>query len=297
VGVASGTDALILALLACGVGPGDEVAIPALSFFATAGAVCSVGAIPRVIDVDERGLMASDALDALDASRLRAVVPVHLFGNRCTAQRLGIRTVDDAAQAIGCSPPASFGELTAVSTYPTKMLSSAGDGGFVVGDRSAVERVRKLGNHGLIGPHLHARVEGHVGRNSRLDAVAAAVLLGHLPTLGDRIKRRQAIATHYDSVMSEAFQPLARDPNNPVPNYLVRTPNRESLAAHLEAHGIDSTVYYPHPLHEQPALVGRIPPTDCPVASRLCGELLAIPVHAGLTDDQVERVAVALGTA
>lgn len=297
VGVASGTDAIILALQAAGVSAGDEVAVPALTFFATAGAVCAIGAVPRVVDVDARGLMCPSALAALDAPRLRVVLPVHLFGNRCTAHRIGVRTVDDAAQAVGCSPPASTGELTAVSTYPTKTLSSAGDGGFVVGDPAAIEKVRRLGSHGLVGPHVHARVEGHVGRNSRLDAVAAAVLLGQLPTLHDRIRRRQAIARHYDSCVSAACEPLPRDPGNPVPSYLVRAPDRARLAAHLEAHGIETTVYYPRPLTEQPALAGRIPPADCPVATRLCAELLAIPVHAGLSDDEVERVGRALESA
>ncbi|MEZ4317881.1 MAG: aminotransferase class I/II-fold pyridoxal phosphate-dependent enzyme [Myxococcota bacterium] len=297
VGVASGTDALILALQASGVTAGDEVAVPALTFFATAGAVCALGAVPRIVDVDARGLMDAAALERLDGARLRAVVPVHLFGNRCTVQRIGVRTVDDAAQAIGCTPAASTGELTALSTYPTKMLSSAGDGGFVVGDRSVVERVRRLGSHGLVGPHLHERVAGHVGRNSRLDAMSAAVVLGQLPTLGDRIRRRQAIARHYDERMSPALLPLQRDPANPVPSYLVRAADRDALVAHLDRHGIDSTVYYPRPLHRQPALVGRIPPSECPVADRLCTELLAIPVHAGLTDDEVERVAKALESA
>jgi len=297
VGVGSGTDALILALQALGIQAGDEVAVPALSFFATAGAVCAIGAIPRVIDVDERGLMDATALDRVESTALRAVIPVHLFGNRCVTQRLGLPTLDDAAQAVGCDPPASTGVLTALSTYPTKTWSSAGDGGFVIGDRVEVERVRRLGNHGAIGPHHHDRVRGHVGRNSRLDAVAAAVLLGQLPTLEDRIQRRRSIAAHYDAHMPSTLQPLGRDPQNPVPAYLVRSSQRDALIAHLDTHGVDSTIYYPQPLHQQPALAGYIPPAECPVASRLCRELLAIPVHGALSDDEVERVTAALESA
>jgi dTDP-4-amino-4,6-dideoxygalactose transaminase len=300
VGVASGTDALILGLQAIGVQPGDEVVLPALSFFATAGAVCALGAIPRIVDVDERGLLDTAALEAIDASRVRAVLPVHLFGNRCTAQRLGLETLDDAAQAIGCTPAASFGSATAVSTYPTKLASGGGDGGFVVGDRRVVDRVRKLGRHGAVGPHLHERVNGHVGRNSRLDAVAAAVLLGHLQTLPDRIRRRQAAAAHYDACMAEPYRPLRRDAHSPVPSYVVIAPDadhREALRTHLDAHGVDSTVYYPRPLHRQPALVGRIPDTHCPVADDLVTRVLAIPVHAGLSDDDITRVGAALAAA
>ncbi len=300
VGVASGTDALILGLQAIGVQPGDEVVLPALSFFATAGAVCAIGAVPRIVDVDERGLLDPDALASIDASRVRAVLPVHLFGNRCTAQRFGLETLDDAAQALGCTPAASTGSATAVSTYPTKLASGGGDGGFVVGDRRVVERVRKLGRHGAVGPHLHERVNGHVGRNSRLDAVAAAVLLGHLQTLPDRIRRRQSIAAHYDACMPEPLRPLARDARNPVPSYVLVAPDeaaRDGLIAHLDVHGIDSTVYYPRPLHRQPALVGRIPDAHCPVADDLASRVLALPVHAGLSDDDVARVAAALDSA
>ena len=300
VGVASGTDALMLGLQALGVQPGDEVVLPALSFFATAGAVCAIGAVPRIIDVDERGLMDPRALEAVDVSRVRAVLPVHLFGNRSTAQRLGLETLDDAAQAIGCTPAASIGSATALSTYPTKLASGGGDGGFVVGDSRIVDRVRKLGRHGAVGPHQHERVNGHVGRNSRLDAVAAAVLLGHLQTLPDRIRRRQAAAAHYDACMAEPFLPLVRDIDCPVPSYVVVAPDearRDGLIAHLHARGIDSTVYYPRPLHRQPALIGRIPDAHCPVADALTQRVLAIPVHGGLSEDEIARVGNALETA
>lgn len=298
VGVASGTDALILGLQALGVQPGDEVAVPALTFFATAGAVCAIGAVPRVIDVDERGLMDPQALRDAPGERLRAVIPVHLFGNHASAGRLGVPTLDDAAQAVGTDPPASTGLLTAISVYPTKAWSGAGDGGFVVGDdTAALERVRRLGSHGLVGPHLHDAVMGHVGRNSRLDPVAAAVLLGQLPSLDARIRRRRAIARLYDAHLPGGVRAIPRDAGNPVPVYVLGSPDRDGLAAHLHARGVESTVYYPRPLHHQPALAGRIPDAHAPVAERLCRELLAIPVRASLTDAEVEHIADALAHA
>ena len=298
VAVNSGTDALMLGLQALGVQSGEEVAVPALTFFATAGAVCGIGAIPRIVDVDARGLMDPESLELVRTERLRAVIPVHLFGNRCTTQLDGIPTLDDAAQAAGAAPPASTGVLTAVSTYATKLWSGPGDGGFVVGDDPhLLERVRRLANHGSVGPHLHEAVHTHVGRNSRMDAISAAALLGQLPTLPDGIRRRQRIAAHYDGCMPADTDPLPRDRGNPVPVYMLRSPRRDAIAAHLDALGIDSTVYYPRPLHHQPALHGRIPATEAPVAEQLCQELLAIPVHEGLDDGAVERVGEALITA
>ena len=287
VGVGSGTDAIALSLAALGVQPGDVVAVPALTFFATAGAVCALGAIPRVVDVDERGLLREDLV--AEQSGLKAVLPVHLFGNRCSAEFPGLIMVDDAAQATGSGH--ATGTLTAISTYPTKIWSGLGDGGFVVGDNlEQLQKVRKLGSHGMVEPHLHHTISGHVGRNSRLDTVSAAVLLGQLPTLSDRIARRQQIANYFDDQLPTELRPIPRDANNPVPVYCTRTTVRAELQSHLKAQGIDSTVYYPRPLHHQPALAAFSTGVRAPVAERLCKELLALPMHAGLSDAQVEAI-------
>lgn len=284
VGVASGTDALVLALQVAGIGPGQRVAVPALTFFATAGAVYAAGAEPVVVDVDERGLLCPEALSEAEVD---AVVPVHLFGNACHARRADLPCVDDAAQAAGCPTPA--GRLTAVSTYPTKTWSGLGDGGFVLTDDPELARsVRHLGNHGTTGPHLHERFHGRVGRNSRLDAVSAAVLVGQLDHLAQRRERRRAIAAHFDEHLSDRVQPIPRDPENAVPVYCVRAEDRAGLMARLESAGIESAVYYPRPLHLQPAIGGRL--GQAPRAERLATELLALPVHAALSDEDVERV-------
>lgn len=287
IGVASGTDALMLALQVAGVRTGDTVVVPALTFFATAGAVCALGARPYVVDVDARGLLALP--DSLPPDT-RALLPVHLFGNPCAVGPTDLPVVDDAAQAAGCETPS--GDLTAVSTYPTKTWSGVGDGGFVLtADATLAAKVRSLGSHGHVGDHLHVPVDGEVGRNSRLDAVSAAMLLGQRRSLARRQARRRAIAARYDAELSDVLEPLERSEGNAVPTYCVRVTDRARLRAHLAERGIESAVYYPRPLHRQPALVEHLAGHEpTPVADRLCAEILALPVHAGLSDDEVTRV-------
>lgn len=294
VGVNSGTDALMLALQAVGVRPGDEVIVPALTFFATAGAVCGVGAVPVVVDVGDDGCIDPDAARAARTPRTRALVTVHLFGTMAAAPDLGVPVVDDAAQAVGGLPPRARGALTAISTYPTKTWGAAGDGGFVIGDDpELLGRVRRLANHGMDGvPHHHPSVEGVVGRNTRLDAVQAAVLLGHAPRVPDRVARRRAIAARYDAALPPLLRPLPRDEGSPVHQYAVLAADRDRVRSALAELGIETAIYYPTPLHLQPALAARA--ARCPVAERLCGELLAVPVHEGLDDADVGRVVDAL---
>lgn len=294
VGVASGTDALMLALQQAGVRPGDVVAVPALTFFATAGSVCALQARLVVVDVDERGLMTDETLAA--AGPVDAVVPVHLFGNACLAASEHPCVVDDAAQAAGCKTPA--GRLTAVSTYPTKTWSGLGDGGFVLGSPDDVEAVRRLGNHGAVEAHHHVATQGWVGRNSRLDPVSAAVLLAQAESFAERRLRRRLLAERYDDALrNHSATPLPRDVECAVPTYCLRTPDRARLQAHLADHGIQTAVYYPRPLHRQPALAAFITSAHVPMAERLCEELLAVPVHAGLSDADVDVIVEALRTA
>lgn len=292
VGVASGTDALVLALQALDVGPGDEVIVPALTFFATAGAVRAVGADVVIADVGEDGLLDPASAASVRSPRTRAVVPVHLFGSACPAPELGVPVVDDAAQAIGAAPAPS-GALVALSTYPTKTWGSAGDGGFVAGDDpELLDRVRRLGNHGATGPSVHAAFGGHLGRASRLDAVQAAVLVAHGRALEGRIARRRALAARYDAALPASVRPLPRSPGSAVHQYCVRAEDRDGLREHLRARGIGTAVYYPRPLGRQPALAAaRAAP--CPVAEQLCAQILALPVHDA-TDVQVDRVIGAL---
>jgi dTDP-4-amino-4,6-dideoxygalactose transaminase len=290
VGVASGTDALMLGLQALGVGPGDEVIVPALTFFATAGAVCAIGATPVIVDVGDDALLDLTAAAERVGPRTRAVVPVHLFGATCSRPDLGVPVLDDAAQAIGAVPVASVGRLTAVSAYPTKTWGAAGDAGFVLGDDpELLERVRRLGHHGATAPHHHERVGGAVGRASRLDAVQAAILLGHAEHLPARIEHRRTLARRYDAGLPAGVVPLPRPPGSAVHQYCVCVPDRRAVRRHLQEAGIGTAVYYPRSLDQQPALSGY-PSGPTPVARQLAAELLALPVHLGVTDDDVDHV-------
>ncbi len=291
VGVNSGTDALILGLLALGIQPGDEVIVPALSFFATAGAVCRVGAVPVVVDVqDERPLLCPEAARAALGPRVRAAIPVHLFGMSCPDPGLDIPLIEDAAQAVGWDPPARLGVISALSFYPTKTLGAAGDAGLVACDTPELaQALRRLANHSHVPgqAHLHRRSAGHVGWNSRLDAIQAAVLEVQFEDLPRRVGRRRAIARAYDQALPDGVSAVPRAPGDPIHHYLLRTPGRDRLAAVLAAQGIDSAVYYPRPLSAQPALG---PQGHCPRAERWCAECLSLPCHGELTQEQVDRV-------
>lgn len=289
VSLRSGTEALTLALKALGVGPGDEVIVPGVTFFATVEAVIQTGATPVVVDVrPDRPLMDPDAAKAALSPRTAAIVPVHLYGDEAGLPDLGVPVVDDAAQALGADPPVGRGALRALSFYPTKVLGAAGDGGLVLtADPSLASAVRALGYHGMSAPNLHQRISGHIGGNHRLDAVQCAVLLGHLPALPARLARRRAIAARYDAALGGLVLP--RDPGSPVPVYALRHPRRDALAAALLQDGIDTAIYYPTPVVAQPAL-RHLDLASTPESTRHCAQTLALPCHPGLDDAAVDRV-------
>ncbi len=291
VGVASGTDALMLAMQSAGVRPGDEVIVPALTFFATAGAVVGIGAHPVVCDVGPDALLDAAQAASLVGPRTRAIIPVHLFGSRADHPGLDLIVVDDAAQAVGCDPPATIGVLTAVSAYPTKTWGAAGDAGFVVGDDDRLlDGVHALGRHGASGAHVHQRIAGAVGRASRLDEIQAAILVAHAEQLQARLAHRRALANRYDGALPPSVASLPRTPGGAVSHYCVRVSDRPRVTRCLTKAGIGHAVYYPRTLPQQPALAGvRCGPT--PVASRLANELLALPVHQGVHGDDVDYIA------
>jgi len=287
VGVNSGTDALVLALQAVGVRAGHEVIVPALSFFATAGAVRALGAVPVVVDVLEDGCMDPDAARHALTGRTRAVVPVHLFGTMAPLPPVSVPVVDDAAQAVGGDPPRSVGVLTGLSTYPTKTWGGAGDGGFVVGDdETLLALVRRQANHGLV-DGVYRDLDGMPGGNSRLDAIQAAVLLGQEPWIAPRVAHRRALATRYDAGLPTVVRPLPRDLGSPVQQYMVLLEERERVRAALADSGIETRVYYPRPLNREPAIATQ---AHTPVADDLCARLLALPVHSALTTADVDHV-------
>jgi dTDP-4-amino-4,6-dideoxygalactose transaminase len=305
VGCASGTDALVLALRALDVGPGDEVIVPALSFVASAEAVVLAGATPVFADVEPDTL----TLDARSAAtlvgpRTRALMPVHLFGHCAPiepilelAERASLAVVEDAAQAIGASwrgrAAGALGHIAAFSFFPTKNLGTAGDGGMVTTrDAGLAERVRRLRAHGRRGEMFE-----EIGLNSRLDELHAALLRVKLPSLARWNDRRRATAARYRAALTRARDvsaPVEREGAHHVyHHFTVRTPRRRELAARLDAAGVESAVYYARPLHEQPAY-RRFARGPLREAERAAAEVLSVPVHPFLRDDEIQRVADAL---
>ena len=293
VGVANGTVAITQILQAMGIGAGDEVIVPAVTFFATAGAVRKSGATPVIVDVlPDTPLMDPDSALAALSPRTAAVMPVHLFGNVAPHPAVEVPVIDDAAQSVGATPPANHGLISAVSFYPTKILGVMGDGGMVLCDDPALaRRVKELGFHGQRAAHQHHLTNGAMGGNSRLDALAAGVLLAQLPDLPERIRIRQAIAARYDAVVGALAVP--RDPGSPVSIYCIQHPERDALRARLLAAGIQTAIYYPRTLAQQPALAD-CPRQPTPNADRFCAEALALPCFEGLSSAHVDAVCAAL---
>ena len=310
-GVASGTDALLVALMALGVGPGDEVVTSPFSFFASAGAVARLGAKPVFVDIDSATFnLDPSRLERALTPRTKAIQPVHLYGQTADmepileiARRRAIPVLEDACQAIGAThggrPAGTLGTLGAFSFYPTKNLGAAGDAGAVATDDDALAAlVKSLRVHGSTATYFHDRVGG----NFRMDALQAAVLSVKLPRLDGWIERRRAIAKRYDTLFADAARagrlvlPVEAPGRRHVYHqYVVRVADRNALKARLAERGIGSSVFYPVPLHLQKcfaALGGR--EGDFPQAERAAQEVLALPMFAELTDAEVDRVAAAV---
>jgi dTDP-4-amino-4,6-dideoxygalactose transaminase len=293
VGVANGTDGLVLALDALGVGPGDEVVCPAFTFYATAEAILRRGATPVFCDIDPQTLnLDPEHATARVTKRTRAILPVHLFGRPAPLGALaatGLPIVEDAAQAFGAAGVAQTGIASTFSFFPTKNLFGLGDGGLVAATDSDVgERVRLLRLHGS-----RDKVDFElVGYNSRLDELQAAVLRLFLTRLdGWNQSRREAAARYRDLGLDEACELPADDGGHVYHMYVVRSPERDRIREALGAAGIASASYYVTPLHLQPALrflgyaEGSLPETE-----RAARENLALPLWAGIGADVQERV-------
>jgi dTDP-4-amino-4,6-dideoxygalactose transaminase len=305
VAVANGTDALILSLRALGLKPGDEVIVPAFSFFATAEAVLWLGGIPLFADVDPETLN----LDPADAAarvtgRTVGIVGVHLYGRPFDVDAIlalcakrGLWLVEDAAQAHGArwkgKRVGGFGQLAAWSFYPTKNLGCFGDGGAVSGpDADLLQQVRLLANHGQTSRYHHTLV----GVNSRLDSLQAAVLNCRLKLLeADNARRRELACRYYGGLAGAGDVRLLPDRDGVTCVYhqlTIRTEKRDALMEHLKTRGIASAVHYPSTLDRQPALEGLVAVRegDLPVATAAAREVLCLPMYPELTNEEVEQV-------
>jgi len=314
IGVSSGTDALLAALMALGIGPGDEVVTSTYSFFATAGCISRLGATPVLVDVDPLTCnLDPDAVRAAITPRTRAIMPVHLYGLcadmdpilACAAES-GVAVVEDACQAIGATyrgrQAGSMGTVGCFSFFPSKNLGAFGDGGLVTTNDAALAReIRLLRNHGAEPKYFHKRIGG----NFRLDALQAAVLRVKLPHLAGWTDRRRDNAARYGALFGSAglagrvalpVEPAGR--RHIFNQYIVRVPDRDRVRALLAEDGIGTEIYYPVPFHLQEcfAPLGHAR-GDFPEAEAAADSTLALPIYAELSAGQQASVVSALGRA
>ena len=312
IGCASGSDALILALMALEIRPGDEVLTTPYTFFATAGAISRVGAVPVFVDVEEGSFNLDVKLveKALETHpKIRAMIPVHLFGGcadmdaiMAIANQRGIPVVEDAAQSIGSEykgrRAGSIGQIGCFSFFPSKNLGGYGDGGIMTtNDAGLAEKLSALRVHGGKKKYYHE----WIGMNSRLDALQAAVLRVKLRYLDGWSDGRAKNAELYRAGLAARNVPVT--PLTPEPyqtrhiynQFVIRGERRDELQAHMKGQGIGTEVYYPIPLHLQPcyAFLGH-KPGDFPVSEKLAAQSLALPVHSDLPAEDVEYVCDAL---
>jgi dTDP-3-amino-3,4,6-trideoxy-alpha-D-glucose transaminase len=303
VGVGSGLDALVLALWAAGVGPGDEVVVPAHTFVATWLAVTRCGAVPVGADVDPAtGLLDPAATAAAITPRTRALLPVHLYGQTADLDALGalarehgLLLIDDAAQAHGAThrgrPVGALTDATAWSFYPGKNLGALGDGGAVTTDDAALaERLRMLRNYGSREKYVHELA----GTNSRLDELQAAILSVKLAHLADANARRAAVAAVYRERLGALALGVTPWGTHVHHLFVVRHPERDALQRHLAARGVQTLVHYPTPPHRQAAYADAAPEGAFPVADALSREVLSLPIGPHLTPAHAEYVSDAV---
>jgi dTDP-4-amino-4,6-dideoxygalactose transaminase len=309
VGVTSGTDALLAALMALGVGRGDEVVLPTFTFFATAGVVSRLGATPVFVDIDPVDYcMDPGQLKASITERTRAVIPVHLFGQAAEMDRImeaagDVAVIEDCAQAWGAdfngAQVGSMGLMGAFSFFPSKNLGCFGDGGLITTNEPEIDHIlRELRMHGQSGPYLHPVVGG----NFRIDALQAAILRVKLPHVAGWIEGRRANAERYTELFTDAGLEQTVGLPRSMPGrghtfnqYVVRVPRRDELRAYLTDCGIGAGVYYPLPLHLQPCFEGLdYSEGDFPIAERASREVLALPVFPELADGELVEVVQAI---
>lgn len=296
--VANGTDALQIALMALGVGPGDEIITPGFSYIATAEAPILLGAQPVYVDIDPVSYnLDPEKLEAAITPRTRAIIPVSLYGQpadfnaiNAVAERHGIPVIEDGAQSFGATyngqRSCNLSTIGCTSFFPSKPLGCYGDGGAIfTSDSKLAKVIRQVARHGQERRYYHVRV----GVNSRLDTIQAAVLLTKLSIFDEEIVARQEVARCYDKGLPGGFAPvIASDTTSVFAQYTIRVPDREAVQAQLRSLGVPTVVHYPLPLNRQPAtadLNARLPCGD-----KAADEVLSLPMHPYLQPAQVMEI-------
>ncbi len=305
VGVANGTDALVLALLALGIGAGDTVITVSHTAVATVAAIELAGAEPLLVDIDPAMFTLdpqklADTVRDHPARKFKAVIPVHLYGQPAdmpailaVAQQHGLRVIEDCAQShgatVGGKATGTFGDAATFSFYPTKNLGAIGDGGAVVThDAALTGRIRELRQYGWRSRYI----SDTTGMNSRLDELQAAILRAKLPHLRADNQRRRDLAALYGKHIANptvTLPPVSLGAAHIYHQYVVRSSKRDALMASLKSHGVPTAIHYPQPVHTQPAYCGRIAHGAGGLAEseRACREVLSLPMHPQLTDEAV----------
>jgi len=314
IGCANGTDALTLAMRGLGIGPGTTVVTVSHTAVATVAAIEMVGATPLLLDIDpDTFTMDPDELVAVledpppGLPPIRAMIPVHLYGQPCdlkpmlaAAAQHGVAVIEDCSQAHGAAldgvKVGNMGQVACYSLYPTKNLGALGDGGVLTTDDAVLaDRIGAIRQYGW----KERYISSDIGVNSRLDELQAAILRVKLTVLDANNARRQAIAAAYDAALagSSLSAPVRRaDAGHVFHQYVLRVPDRASVMARLRAEGVATAIHYPQPVHLQPAYAGRtaMGPAGCAETARAAGEVMSLPMFPELTDAQVEQVAAAL---
>ena len=313
ISVANGTDALQIAQMALGIGPGDEVIIPGFTFIATAETVALLGAKPVYVDVDPHTYNLDPALlQTVITRRTKAIISVSLYGQcadydaiNAIAQKHGIPVIEDAAQSFGASykgrKSCNLTTIACTSFFPSKPLGCYGDGGAIFTNDEELARVmRQIARHGQDRRYHHIRV----GVNSRLDTLQAAILLPKLAILDQEIAQRQQVAQHYNAFLSQIWEgrdggqssiqlPYIESHNTSAwAQYTIQVPNREQVQEKLKATGIPTAVHYPIPLNKQPAVADTV--ISLPVGDALAQRVMSLPMHPYLDEGSITRIAQAV---
>jgi len=316
IGAASGTDTLLIALMALGIGPGDEVITSPFTFIATGEMIALAGATPVFVDIDALTYNIDPALiEAAITARTRAIMPVSLYGQcadfeaiNAVARRHELPVIEDAAQSFGAwyqgRRSAGLSLIGSTSFFPSKPLGCYGDGGALFTNDDALAKVmREIRVHGQDRRYHHPRL----GINGRLDTLQAAVLLAKLDVFDDEVAARERIATRYAALLHEAFHQVtdpARRVNAPhlaagcssvYAQYTVEVSDRPRIEAAMQARAVPTAVHYPVPLHLQPVFAGaRVPASGLPVSERAAQRVISLPMHPYLTEEQQVRIVRAL---
>jgi len=307
VGCANGTDALEIAMKTLGIGSGDEVIVPALTWISTAGAVNNVGAEPVFVDVlESERTMNPSKIEEKITNRTKAIIPVHLYGLPARmveimqiADRHKLKVIEDSAQAHGADiagkKVGSFGHITTFSFYPGKNLGAYGDAGGIITDDAELAYTSKLiTNHGQVSKHDHKII----GRNSRLDTIQAAILKAKLPFMEEWTNKRIAVAKQYSKLIQHAKTPIVPEGYRHVYHvYAIQSESRDKLKFRLSEKNIGNAIHYPSPLPFLPSYAYKNHKKgDFPIAEKLCTELLSIPIFAEMNQSQIEKVAEAINS-